>query len=989
MALIRKSSVLTVLFAMLALLTTAGLSAQTQTAATITGRVTDVSGAAIPKATILVSSPALQVPVVKGTTDADGNFNIINLPAPGVYRVEVQAPGFGKLVRTGLQLTAGFTAKLDTRLTVGSVTEAVEVNSAGPVIDTVSTVSNSILNKEEIQDSPKGLGLQELLPLTPGVSLQGKPDVGDSNLALKEPIMTYGVVLEPTLDVEGINTTTAKVASTAVYLDSMAFSEVEFKTSGNNADVAFPGVAMEAQMKSGGNQFHGDAQGDYENPNFQGNNITPTLAGPPNNLTVANPLAGAGYYDYAADIGGRVITDKLWFYAGYSKQQITQGSPNFHGAPDSSGNWMGTSARLANIVTYLNELNYKLSYQLGKSTKVSFSELIGHKFASSTSFSPTRALPATDYQHQPDKVWRAEAQTAVGTRFLFDGLFGYSDYSVNYTAQPASNMAQFGWTKGSEFAGSPSEEELSTSLYTGPNVFPDSKPHTRWELKANGIFMPTAPKFGGTHQFQFGTEENWETNSDRIYADNPSGDYLLQFQNGKPNKIVVYNYPFPTSADKLHSQAGYLTDLWKLKRVSLNLGVRIERYHSFVPQQTKPAGQFSALFPSQTFAEKDVLTWNDVVPRVGAAWDIRGNGKTVLKAFFGIFGDTMGDAFGDFFNANGQQSKSYNWTGPCAPTDPLAPVQYACDATPSFLGSLASLTPVSQSGAGNQILNPNLKQDKTYQYTVQVQRQLVQNVALNFGYVRNTIHNLYDAATNGGSITATADVTSNGVDVGHVWNVPVTFTDNFNGVSTPVTVYSYSSGTTQNEFINNPSDRPDTYNSFEVGVTKRYSKRWDALSSFWATKNHRWIQGTAGIAGSPNDDRYPIDDTWNWEARADVVYRFPLGFQTSAFYRVQSGVHGQRTEKFNSSALKQGSTTLRMGPFGEYSGPVLGTLNFRVAKVFKIHDRFTLQPNFQIFNVLNSSGAVSTNYLTGASTFGVAQTIISPRVARIGALFTF
>jgi hypothetical protein len=933
----------------------------------------------------------LQVPVVHATTDADGNYTVVNLPAPGVYQVSFAAQGFGKVVRSGVQLTVGFTAKLDTNLPVGAVTDTVEVTAAGPVVDTVSTVGNSILNEQEIQESPKGLGLQELLPLAAGVSTQGKPDVGDSNLALKQTILTYGVVLEPTLNVEGINTTTSKVASTSIYLDSMALSEVEFKTSGNNADVAFPGVAMEAQLKSGGNTFHGDLQADYENPSFQGNNITPYLAAPPNSLTISNPLEGGGYYDYAGDIGGRIITDKLWFYGGLSKQQITQGSPNFHGGPDAAGCWTCADAPAANIVTYLKQYNGRVSYQLRPNTKLIFSELRGVKFASSTSFSPTRPLPSTNYQNQPDKVWHVEVQSMFGSRFFISGLYGHSDYSVNYTAQPLSALLPFGFKNGASYPGSPSELELSNNLYTGPTVFPDTKPHGRNEMKIIGSFIPSKPKFGGRHQLRFGTEENWETNSDKKLTDNASGDYLLEFQNGAPNRIVIYNYPFPTSHDGLHSQAGFFTDQWMIKRLSINLGVRAERYHAFYPTQSKPAGQFSAIFPAQTFQGQDILTWRDIVPRLGGAWDVRGNGKTVIKASFGLFGDTMGDSFADPFNPNAQQSKTYSWTGPCAPTAAGAPIQYACDATPNFLAALPTLTPVTSTGGASQILNPDLKQDKTREYTVKVERELVPNVALNVAYVRHTILNLYDAATNAGSITATADVTNNGIDIGHNYNIGVPFIDSFNGVSTPVTVYTYAkgSGTTANKVVNNPSNRPDIFNTFEVGVTKRYSKRLTALASFWSTKNHRWIQGTAGVAGSPNDDPFPIDDTWNWEARADVTYNLPKGFQIASFYRAQSGVPGQRVSAFNSSALAQGSTTIRMGPFGEYRGPVIGTLNFKIAKDFRFHERFRLQPNFQMFNVLNTSGAVTTNYRTGPTTFGVASSIVSPRVVRIGALFTF
>src|SRR5258708_39251415 len=103
----------------------------------------------------------------------------------------------------------------------------------------------------------------------------------------------------------------------------------------------------------------------------------------------------------------------------------------------------------------------------------------------------------------------------------------------------------------------------------------------------------------------------------------------------------------------------------------------------------------------------------------------------------------------------------------------------------------------------------------------------------------------------------------------------------------------------------------------------------------------------------------------------------------------QWGSEGQRLAAFNASALQQGSTTVRMGPFGQYRGPVISTWNIKTSKVFTIHDRYHIEANFQVFNLLNSSAAVATNYLTGASTFSVVTDLISPRVARIGGLFTF
>jgi hypothetical protein len=315
--------------------------------------------------------------------------------------------------------------------------------------------------------------------------------------------------------------------------------------------------------------------------------------------------------------------------------------------------------------------------------------------------------------------------------------------------------------------------------FTGPYPQTQNKLQNRCEMKIAVSYNPADRFLGASHQFTAGTLDDWQYAGTRVLEDKPSGDYFLQFQNNAPSRITIYNYPYPTSINSVFSQGFYGTDTMSMKRVVLNLGVRFDRFHAFYPTQTKPAGQFANLFPAQTFQGKDIVTWTDVVPRIGAAWDVFGKGKTVIKGSFGMFGDTMGDTFAATFNPNAQQSLTYNWTGlsNCQAVDPAAPVAVNCDVTPAFLATLPSLTAIAATGGASQVLNPDLKQDKTHQYTLKVERQLVPNVAINAGYVRNSIFNMYDAATNAGPTSPTATFVKNGVDVGHTYNVPVTFTD--------------------------------------------------------------------------------------------------------------------------------------------------------------------------------------------------------------------
>jgi len=409
-----------------------------------------------------------------------------------------------------------------------------------------------------------------------------------------------------------------------------------------------------------------------------------------------------------------------------------------------------------------------------------------------------------------------------------------------------------------------------------------------------------------------------------------------------------------------------------------------------------------------------------VVPRVGGAWDVKGNGKTVIKASFGMFGDTMGDLFAGVYNPNNQNSNTYAWdpttqgaTAGCfsrGVTNEFLYDEFTCDVNPAwFTTVLPGLKPQSTTGGITSIVNTALKEPKTYEYTVKFERQIAPNVALSVGWVGHRLYNLYDAATNpGATVAPTTAALGNSINVGRPYaNYTIQRIAPQTGLGSDpggtVTLYSYNTALpglanpsggfyplTQTEVLNTPSSRPDIYNSFEMAVTKKYSKRWNASASFWETKDHRWINGLAGIVGSPNDNYFPIDDTWNWEARGDIAYNLPKGFTVSSYFRAQSGVYGQRAEQFTSAqagGLTQGTITVFTGPFGQYQGPVVEVWSFKVNKAFHF-EKFTFTPDFQMFNLLNSNAATTTTYLVG-SNFNQVTGVVSTRVFRIGGEFSF
>src|SRR5438093_442015 len=95
--------------------------AQAAATASILGKVTDQSSGVLPGVTITVTSPKLQVPQVTAVTDAEGGYQVRDLPAPGVYRVSFELPGFQTVVREGLNLSVGFSARVDTSMALGGI----------------------------------------------------------------------------------------------------------------------------------------------------------------------------------------------------------------------------------------------------------------------------------------------------------------------------------------------------------------------------------------------------------------------------------------------------------------------------------------------------------------------------------------------------------------------------------------------------------------------------------------------------------------------------------------------------------------------------------------------------------------------------------------------------------------------------------------------------------------------------------------------------
>jgi hypothetical protein len=175
-------------------------------------------------------------------------------------------------------------------------------------------------------------------------------------------------------------------------------------------------------------------------------------------------------------------------------------------------------------------------------------------------------------------------------------------------------------------------------------------------------------------------------------------------------------------------------------------------------------------------------------------------------------------------------------------------------------------------------------------------------------------------------------------------------------------------------------------------VQKRLSNRWSLGSSFGATKQHRWIQG---VIENPNQDSFPLDETWNYQFRLNGSYTFPYEILFGGTLTTLSGIKGQRTYVFRAAdplggaPLRQLSTvTVRLEPLGSQTGPTQNYMDLRLGKSFAAGRQRRIEVSLDAINALNTNVAQAMSFVSGP-TFGQITQIPAPRIVRFGAQYSF
>ena len=939
---------------------------------TIRGTINDETGGALPGVTVVATSPALLVAQIVVVSGGDGNYLLPELPI-GEYQVTYELGGFQQFVRSEIDIPSRFTATINVTMVIGALTESITVAGASPVVDVASTTNQQRLTTESLVDViPVTRTIQDFAATMPGITPGRRPNIGggeptggvfDTSYASSSQQGTYLV--------DGVDARQGggggQLAGHAPDLASM--EELSISTVAGSAEQALPGVYISMIIKSGGNQFAGRYEAQLQSGRFQGNNLPQLIKDQGVNIgdaTVYNR-------EYTADIGGPILRDRLWFYGAVRHQGTQKNTLGFAFTPGADGEY-GTTDDLPGVRdSSLRNLTGKFTLQLSQNYK--FIAMYTHNredfpmgISQNGRSTPFEATNRMLWQPNEQKI---EIQGSPSSRMVFDLRLGRNYYLVSYSAKPAGYNALCDCT----LASRPSQYDNDTRINTGPSLSLAQRPRERWQPMGSLSWFPENEALG-THEIKTGFnfyKEYHGTGSNEGLA----GNYRLYFDTvggvaSQPYEFRAYNYPL-RQRNNMNETGIYVQDTWRPHdQLTLNLGLRLDTFRAWVPPQSKAPAGFG--FLGGDFPKTDVLNWREVAPRLGIAYNLTGDGKTVAKFTYGHYNMTPADSFAGAYNKNGVAWHQYSWNDLNGNRD-YDPGEVDLDINgPDFQGL---------SSARNNIINPDLRNPTTKELTVSVEREIGADMGLSVTYIKVNEQDLYENV--------------NVLRPYSAYTIPLSFTDPGpdgtvgtadDGAVGAVTVWDYPASMKGAAFVGNKrtnrasGDGPHTQ-TLEVTMTKRQTGRWSVLASAAATK---WDQPRNGIEETPNEAYFNVNDTWSWQAKMTGSIELPYEMSLNGTAQIYNGLPGARTARFRTP---NGNVTLRMEPLGAQSSGARPVLNTRLSKNLSLGGgQSRVRLSLDLLNILNNSSPWSVNYASGV-TFGDIRTIDLPRIARFSFSYRF
>jgi hypothetical protein len=727
---------------MVALLLAAPLAAQ-ELRGSIEGVVRDTSGAVLPGAT--VEAKTTNGVVLSTTSDATGTFRFPAV-APGTYVVTGTLQGFQTGTVNDVIVGLGQIKRVDFSLSLQGVAETVQVSAESPLVDVKQNARQTNIRAEQVELLPHGRDFTTLVTQAPGANQESK--LGGLSI-------DGASAGENRYIVDGIETTNLRNGLSGKDVIADFIEEVQVKSSGYTAEYGgATGGVINAITKSGTNDWHGSALLSFQGDSMEGSS-TPSLR-----LKLANARE-AEYITYPEDkytrlepgfsVGGPLFRDRAWFFGGYQPALIettrdvttqSSGNPNANAVSSTQKEQIqfitaSQTAQIADGVRSRVAFNNSWRRTKGILPSLTGSDPVGTNYAKISEF-PNWSLSG-------NVDWVASPRLFFGVR---GGWFVQDQHDSNVTELPRyvfSNSTNIG------MPGVPADLQRVSGFSSFPATAFNKTERNQF---SRGYFQADATVYAnlaGEHQFKFGVQ------ADRVGNNVLSGEarnlVTIRWDTSLPSGVPLQRGPFgyySIRSNGVDQKKGFITegnihttniglfiqDSWTLaSRFTINAGVRTERER--VPTYTvgEDIPEFGLEF---NFSDK-------IAPRIGFAYDLKGDGRTKVFGNWGVFYDIFklelprGSFGGDKWLEYYYTLDTPNWTtladgANCPPACPGTIIRGAPTAA-NPIGGIDFRHP----SFGSDAIDPDLKPMRQQEASAGVEHQLNDLMALSVRYVHKQV----------------------------------------------------------------------------------------------------------------------------------------------------------------------------------------------------------------------------------------------------------
>jgi outer membrane receptor protein involved in Fe transport len=405
--------------------------------------------------------------------------------------------------------------------------------------------------------------------------------------------------------------------------------------------------------------------------------------------------------------------------------------------------------------------------------------------------------------------------------------------------------------------------------------------------------------------------------------------------------------------------AFYVQDRWMLaNRLTINAGVRYDHIYIYFPEQHAAAG---AWMPERTVPARDVQTWNNVVPRLGVAYDLTGQAKTVLKGSFSKYMGNEGVGLAETLNPIFLQTNRCVWRDTNGDLDAQAAEISAC---------------AGWSGGTTTTVDPNLRRPFNYEYSLGVDHQLAANLRVSVVYNRR--ENLDNRATINRAVPTES-------------YIPIVINNPLN--NSPLTIYNQNPATVgrQDNLLTNSSLLDTWYNGVDISFQRRfgpgsvvqggysYGKARGRTTTLDPSDPNNGIF-TDGAIGSDQPHQFKISGS----------HLLPGEVTVSGAFSTNTGLPRQTVLAVGRAlvpTLTRATQNVNLEPNDVNRYEKWMQLDLRIGRPFRIGS-LKLEPFIDGYNLLNAS-TILTDVTTFGPSLGNISTTINPRMFRVGGKLNF